>query len=240
MHLAIRSIAARTGAESAHVLLAAYAVALARITGRNPSVAQVVVSNRFRPGFADAVAHVSQTGICVIDVAQCVFDDVVARAWKAATAAYLHGYYDGARHRQLLDDIAARRGEELDLSCYVNDRRSVYTPELGEPLPTEEDLQAALPRTRLRWDRKLPTYDGSFFLHADSGPDSNVPGRIVPDESGLPAVYFAIWADTHRLAPAEIEACARELEAVTVEAAFDAKAPTRVGEHPGAPRDAVR
>lgn len=228
MHLALRSISARTGADGSHVLLAAYAVALARVTGRSPSVAQVIVSNRFRPGFADAVTQVSQTGICVIDVAQCVFDDVVARAWKGATAAYLHGYYDGAKHRELLEEIEARRGERLDLSCYVNDRRGQSAPEPGEKPPTEEDLLAALPRTRLRWDRKLPTYDGSFFLHVDSGPDTNVPGRDVPEERELPAVYFAIWADTHRLAPAEIEACARELEAVTIEAAFDAKAPTRV------------
>jgi hypothetical protein len=228
LHLALRSISARTGADGSHVLLGAYAVALARVTGRNPSVAQVIVSNRFRPGFADAVAQLSQTGLSVIDVADCVFDDVVARAWKAATAAYMHGYYDGAAHRRLLREVAERRGEPVDLSCFVNDRRGAVPPAPGEPLPTEQDLRAALPRTRLRWDRKLPTYDGSFYLHVDSAPDTNVPGRDVPDERELPAVYFAIWADTHQLAPAQIQACARELEAVAVEAAFDAKAPTRV------------
>jgi hypothetical protein len=226
MHLAMRSISARTGAHTSHVLLAAYAVALARVTHRTPSVAQVVVSNRFRPGFADAVTQLSQTGICVIDVADCVFDDVVGHAWKAAAGAFLHGYYDGDAHQRLLEDIARRRGEEIDLSCFVNDRRVAAA---DEPPPTKDDLRAALPRTRLRWDRKQPIFDGSFFLQVDSAPDANVPGRLIPQEQQQPAVYFAIWADTHALAPRDIEACARELEAVTVEAAFDGKAPTRVG-----------
>lgn len=227
MHLAMRSISARTGAHNSHVLLAAYAVALARITRRTPSLAQVVVSNRFRPGFADAVTQVSQTGICVIDVADCVFDDVVARAWKAAAGAYMHGYYEPSAHQRLLDEISRRRGEELDLSCFVNDRR-VLAPD--EPPPTEDELRAALPRTRLRWDRKQPIFDGAFFLQVDSAPDANVPGRLIPEEQQQPAVYFAIWADTHALAPRDVEACARELEAVTIEAAFNGKAPTRVGQ----------
>jgi hypothetical protein len=143
----------------------------------------------------------------------------------------MHGYYEPGAHQSLLDEISRRRGEELDLSCFVNDRR-VLAPD--EPPPTEDELRAALPRTRLRWDRKQPIFDGAFFLQVDSAPDANVPGRLIPEEQQQPAVYFAIWADTHALAPRGIEACARELEAVTVEAAFDGKAPTRVGPWNGA------
>jgi hypothetical protein len=232
MHLGMQSIAARTGADTAHVLLAAYAVATARITGRNPSVAQVIVSNRFRPDFASAVSQLSQPGLCVIDAANSTFDEVVARAWKAATGAYLHGYYDTVRHREMLDRVARERGEKLDLACFVNDRRNQPGPQPGDRLPTEEDLRAALPRTTLRWDRKLPTYDGTFYLQVDSGPDANVPGRITSTEQALPAVYFAIWADTHVLSPADIEAYARELETVIVEAAFDPNVPTRIQPSP--------
>jgi len=228
MHLGLESVAARTGAATSHVLLAAYAVALARITGRNPSVAQVVVNNRFRPGLAQSVSQISQNSLAAIDVADCAFDDVVARAWKAGKDAFMHGYYDIADHAALLEDVERRRGEPVDISCYVNDRRGPDQPGLADRVATEEQLRAALKRTRLRWDRKFPMYDGSFFLHVDSGPDTNVPGRDVPEERESPAVYFAIWADTHCLAPAEIEACARELEAVVVEAALDPGARTRV------------
>ena len=51
------------------------------------------------------------------------FDDVVARAWKAGKDAFMHGYYDIADHTALLEDIERRRGEPVDISCYVNDRR---------------------------------------------------------------------------------------------------------------------
>jgi Condensation domain len=230
MHLAIRSIAARTGADGSHVLLAAYAVALARVTGRSPSVAQVIVNNRFRPGFAEAVSQLCQCGICAIDVADSTFDEVVIRAWKGATDAYLHGYFSTTAHQDTLREIAAERGEPIDISCYVNDRRG-QTPAAEAPdaaLPTPEELSAALAHTTLRWDRAQPTYDGSFYLHVDAQPDTNVPGRVNPGEQDRPAVYFAIWGDTHCFAPADIEACARQLEAVVVEAAFDGEAPTRV------------
>ena len=230
MHLAIRAIAARTGADGSHVLLAAYAVAIARVTGRSPSVAQVVVSNRFRPGFADAVSQLSQCGICAIDVADSTFDEVVVRAWKGATDAYLHGYYSTTGHHDMLREAALERGEPIDISCFVNDRRNQSPSDEAPdaPPPTPQELSAALARTTLRWDRAQPTYDGSFYLHVDAQPDTNVPGRMVPAEQERPAVYFAIWGDTHLMAPADIEACARQLESVVVEAAFDDAAPTRV------------
>jgi hypothetical protein len=224
MHLALRSIAARTGSDTAHVLLAAYAVALARVTGVSPSVAQIVVSNRFRPRFRDAAAQLSQPGLCVVDVADCTFDDVVGRAWNALTSGSLHGYYDPSARRDLLRRLSADRGQEADISCFVNDRRT----STDGALPTEADLAEALKRTVLRWDRKQETFTGRFFLQVDSGPDANVPGRVNAAESPLPAVYFAIWADTHFLAPDDIEACARELEAVTVAAAFDGTVPTGI------------
>jgi hypothetical protein len=64
-----------------------------------------------------------------------------------------------------------------------------------------------------------------------------VPGRMNPAEQERPAVYFAIWGDTQCLAPADIEACARQLETVVVEAAFDGTAPTGLrGDHSGLDR----
>jgi hypothetical protein len=211
MHLAMRAIAARTRTDTSHVLLAAYAVTLARITGRNPSVAQVLVNNRFRPGFADSVSHLTQASICAIDVADAVFDEVVARAWKVATNAYLHGYYNTLAQYELVARVDRDRGAETDISYFVNDRRDQGHP--PGPPPTDDEIQAARPLTTLRWDRKLDTYDGTFYLHVDSVPDG---------------LEFAIWADTGHFAPDAIQACARELEAVTVEAALDPHAHTRI------------
>ena len=212
LHLALQVVAARAGVATGHVLLAAYGVALARVTGRPPSVAQVLVSNRFRPGFADAVCHLTQPGICVIDVgedpAAADLDAVAQRVWRAATTAYLHGYFDPADHRAMLDRLAAERGTPIDISCFVNDRRGPAAALPAVPT-TPEQVRAALPRTTLRWDRTLPTYDGTLYVQVDAG-------------DGLEAaVDLAIWADTHRLSPAQVEACARGIEAAAVAAALN-------------------
>ncbi len=205
MYLALQAVSERTRADTGHVVLAGYAVALARVTGRSPSVAQVLVDNRFRPGFANSVSHLTQPGICVIDVAGRRFDDIVAQAWNAATNAHLHGYFDTMEHQALLARIGRERGEEIDISCYVNDRRGQSAPVVAGS-PTADEIRAALPGTTFRWGSKLDTYDGAFYLHVDAAPD---------------AVEFAIWADTHRLSPADIERSAHELESVIVQAALD-------------------
>jgi hypothetical protein len=212
MHLAMRAVSDRTGCGVGYVFLAAYAVALARRTGRSPTVAQVLVSNRFRPGCAESVSHLTQPGICVIDVVDTTFDDVVSRAWKAATTAYVTGYYDTLRHTALMARLAEERGA-FDISSFVNDRRTQSGPPSVQPPPTPDELRAALPLTTSWWDRKLDTFDGSLYVTIDSAPD---------------AVDLAICADTHHLGPADIEALAREMETVTVEAAFNAAAPTAV------------
>jgi hypothetical protein len=227
--VALRAIAARTGADTSTIVLAAYAISLARVTGQSPSVAQTVVSNRFRPGFGEAVAHLSQVGICAIDVAGCTFDQAVKRAFKAATGAFMHGYFDSRDHTELLRRVEAERGEAVDISCYVNDRRVHPAVEPGEAPPTPEELREALALTRLRWDRTMPAYDGELYLHLDSQTDGNVPGRDIPEETGRPAVYLSLWGDTHRISPADLRAFAEGFEAVLVEAAFDGTVPTGVG-----------
>jgi hypothetical protein len=212
MRLAMPAIAHRTRCGVGYVLLAAYAVALARCTGRNPSVAQVLVNNRFRPGCADSASQLAQLSICVVDVADATFDEAVGRAWKAATSAYLHGYFDTLALYDLLDRIDRERGE-IDISCIVNDRRDQRGPQpLGAP-PTPGELRAALPLTTSWWARKVDTFDSTLNVTVDSAPD---------------AVELSICADTRRLGPAEIQALAAQMEAATVEAAFDGTVPTGV------------
>jgi hypothetical protein len=235
LELGLRAICARTRASSAYVLLAAYAVATARALGRNPGVAQIVVNNRFRPGFADAVTQVSQHGICVVDVADTTFDEVVSRAWKAASGASLHGYYDPEERDRLLDEFGVRQGRPLDLDWHLNDRRSMAEPRDDEGLPPEAELEAslheALPHTQLFWNHKQSSSDGALFIHVDSSLQTFIPDDVTLDEE-RPAVYLQIWADTHHFPPARIEAFARELEATVAQAALDPAAPTGVARPP--------
>jgi hypothetical protein len=217
IHLAVRMIAARTRISTASVLLAAFAVGLARVTGSNPVVAQLIGSNRFRPGLAGTVSPITQTGLCVIDVADITFDEAVARAWRGATGAYKHAYYDPVRHHELIAALGSERGEEIDVGCFYNDRTMMQAREeahdAGGALPTAQELCAALPRSAMRhgYQSDLPN------------PTINV---VVSGMSG--AVDVTMLADTHQVSPADVEATLREMEAVAAASALDPAAPTAV------------
>lgn len=220
MELGLRTVAARTGVGTTYVLLAAYSTAAARVFGRDPGVAQIVVNNRFRPGFADLVSQISQHGICVVDTADASFDEVVERAYKAVTSASFCGYYDPAECAPVLED-AARRG--LDLSWHLNDRRVAAEPG-PESAFDDAELKRLLGRSKFWWDRRIPVFDGALFLQVDSEPMFFE--RLVLAEDG-PAVHLEVWTDTHRFALPQVEAFVREMEAVVVEAALDAAVPFR-------------
>jgi hypothetical protein len=220
MEVAMRAVGARTGADGAAVLMAAYSAAVTRVFGRNPSVAQVVVSNRFRPGLADIVSQVSQHGICVVDAADASFDEVVARAQKAVTSASFYAYYDPVACDKLVEEMASRRGRPMDISWCLNDRRGRLEP-ADTDVPTEAELTRALPRTELCWDRTSPKSDGTLFLHVDTAPLQ--PSRLVVAER-LPAIYMKVWADLQHFENDQVAALIREMEAVVVAAAFDARA----------------
>jgi len=214
-YLAIQAIAARTRVDTSPVLLAAFAVGLTRVTGINPAVLRVMVSNRFRPGFAESVSPVSQTCPCVVDVAGITFDEAVTRAWRASVAAYKNAYFEPVKIRELVESVGKERGEEIDLGLVYNDRR-MSTPRgapSSVPGATAGKLRAALPRTTMRWEDPSDDPLDLCHVHVFDSPD---------------AVNVTVMTDTHYVSPADTEAFLREMEAVTVAAAFDPGAPTGV------------
>lgn len=210
--LAARTVAARAGLGTAPVLLAGFAVALARRTGGNPVVLLLAVSNRFRPGFGAAVGSLAQVSPCVLDVAGISVAAAAARAHRASMLAYKHAYYDPDRRAELVARVSRERGTEIDLSCYVNDRRPPAPPPTG-PHATEAELRQARSAGRLRW--------------------VTVPG-LSPDTLSLDlyeapgAVDLTLSADTEQLSPADMVAVLRGLEDVLVAAAVDPAAGTGV------------
>jgi hypothetical protein len=238
MELGLRAIAARRQVLSPFVLLAAYAVAVARVMGNNPAVALPIVNNRFRPGLTGMVSQLSQPGIIVVDVADATFGQVVDRTWKAAMRASWCGYYDPVDCDRLFDDIAARRGEPLDIWWNYNDRRGMFGTDDGTLPSTEAELLAvmteALPRTEVYWDGKADVADGVLFVEAASRaiwPLPELPDGKVRN-TRLPFVYLRITCDTHRFAPSQIEAFAREMESVVVAAALDTAMATGIRRPP--------
>ncbi|HZM74501.1 MAG TPA: condensation domain-containing protein [Candidatus Limnocylindrales bacterium] len=202
---AVRAVAGRTNIDSGAVLLAAYAVAMARVTGLSPSVAHVVVHNRFRPGFGGSVSHLAQYAPVVIDVRNATFDEIVVQSWRAAIAANKHAYYDAAAYLELAARINGERGDRIDTACYFNDRRG----ESRHAAAGETSRQAildALSYTERTWGSRFDWYDGIFFLQVDADPE---------------AIAIAAWADTHHLAPADLETFTHHFETAVVEAALE-------------------
>ncbi|PZR77443.1 MAG: condensation protein, partial [Candidatus Aeolococcus gillhamiae] len=208
--LAIQAVAARTGAETSTVLLAAFAVALTQVTRINPAVVQVVVNNRFRRDLADVVSPICHHNACVIDVADVPFDQVIARTWRAAVSAYKLGYYDPAGRDELVRRICRERGAEVDLSCFVNDRRMHSRQEPAGPARTPDDIRVALPRSVLTWGGQWDGQGEKCYLFLN-----DVPGTV----------NYELLADTHHLSPADMEAILRGLEAALVQAALHPAAP---------------
>jgi hypothetical protein len=211
-HLAVQAIAARTALDTSAVLLAAYAVALARVTGQNPVVTQLAVGNRFRPALTDVVSTVVQNGLSVIDVADVTFEEAAVRAWRSALGAYQNAYYDPAAHDELLAGLGRARGGTVDIGWVFDDRRSTSHDATSRP-PTGRDIRDALVDTTLGWRDRAARPGEDLTCHVADVPDTT--------EMWVPV-------DTDLLSPEDTETFVREVEAVAVTAALDPDATTRI------------
>jgi hypothetical protein len=203
MHLAMRAAAARGGAPTSSILLAAFAFALTRVTGVHPVVTKVLVSNRFRANLGETVSPVAQHGLLVVDLAGAGFDEVVERVGRAALSAYKHAYYDPAELREMLARLGRERGEEIDIGCLFNDRRIDSRQEAG-PAPGVPEIAAARADTSLEWAAPVPGLNERLLVNVNDAPG---------------AVGITALVDTRHLAPDELESLLRGMEDVLVEAA---------------------
>lgn len=218
--LAARAVAARTGTNTSPVLLTAFAVALARATGKNPVMAMLTVSNRFRPGLADSVSTLSYVSPFMIDLAGVDLAGAVGRAAQGTLSAYKNAYCDPYQQDDVWARVNEERGAAIELSCYYNDRRQDQRGAGEDGPPTAAQIRAALPASRLDWVRDLEMPGSTLYLYVDDAPG---------------AVDFELSADTRYFAPDDLAALVRGIEAVTVEAALDPDATTGVPAVPDGP-----
>ncbi|WP_432830159.1 condensation domain-containing protein [Dactylosporangium sp. CA-092794] len=208
--LAVAAVADRAKVHTGTVLLAAYSVMLGRLSGQPVGAFRIVVSNRFRPGFAPSVSNLALAGLAVVDTAGATFADVVARAWSGQLAAGMHAYYHPRDLWALVERVSAERGTEIDTLCYFNDRRrSAAQAPAGEPAPPPL-ISAALPRTELRWGPRSNEFDATCYLHVDATAD---------------AIELTWRVDTASVSPAMLEDCLRGIESLVVTAALEQPAP---------------
>jgi Condensation domain len=204
MYLAIPAIADRHGGDTSAVLLTAFAIAQARVTGISLSVMQLVVGNRFRPGLSDTVSTVAQSSVSVIDTTGLTFDQAVARARKAAFIAYKDAYYDPVQRDELIARLSKERGEDIDVACYFNDRRNLNREMASGPVPTSADLRAALKLGSLQWrDKPMDPVSERFEVFIE-----DTPGTI----------EVLLCTDTRYMSAGHTEAFAREMETAIVQA----------------------
>jgi hypothetical protein len=213
MFLAVQAIASRTEVDISSVVLGVTAVALARVTGISPSVAQMLVSNRFRPGLADIVSNISQTGLFVVDVTDITVDEAIVRTRQATVKAYKHAYFDLPAWKDLIARVSRERGGEIELSCYYNDRPSEHQPVAVGSGPTRDEIEAAVARTGpMRWTQ-LPFFNERLMVTIDYVPN---------------AIALMVVGDTHFVPRVEVEELARQIESIAVASAFEAGLPTAV------------
>lgn len=211
--LAIRSIAARDMVHTSPILLACFAVGLARVTANNPVLAMILVSNRFRPRFAESVSAVVQVSPFMIDVADISLREAVIRARSGVMATYKNAYYDPYEQDEVIDRIQADRGQEVDLDCFYNDRRNPDRDESADPIATPEEIRAALPLSTMSWPDEIGLPRRSLYLHVDD-PDG--------------AIEFNLSVDRRFFSRPDAESVARAFEAVAVESALDPSALTAI------------
>jgi condensation domain-containing protein len=215
-HLAMLAIGARAGAGPSLVFLTVFMIALARVSGTNPAVAHVLVNNRFRPQLAEVVAPHTQAALFMVDVGEATFDEALTRTRRRSLVSYKHSYYDQRDIEGLEDRIGKERGEELLVGCFLNDRRLESPQARGEvapapPVPAQ--VRAALAQTRLWSEVEQDEPFEPLFVNVNNVPDT---------------IDIMAQADTHHIAPADLERLFRELEGVAVAAAFDGSVPTGV------------
>ncbi|SCF00961.1 condensation domain-containing protein [Micromonospora mirobrigensis] len=216
-YLAVQAIARRTRTDTSRVLLAVIAVAVGRATGVSPLTAKLIVGNRFRPGFAEAIAPLSQNGVLTVDTADTTVDEVVSRARRAAVAAGKYAYYDPAQLEELTARLDGERGHPARVTCRINDRR-VVTRRAAEEGARDDRVTADLIRRRaaetfLVWDGALDHLHEQVFITVEDQPET---------------VYLQVIFDFACFTEAQAERLLRGVEEVAVEAAFDPDTPTRV------------
>ncbi|HEX4722763.1 MAG TPA: condensation domain-containing protein [Pseudonocardiaceae bacterium] len=203
---AVHAIAARNNVRTTPVLLAGFAVALCRLTSTDVAATRLMVSNRFRPGFASSVSPLTQSRAAAIEVADSTFDEVVARSWRALTLAGRHSYFDPHQMSDLVARVGEDRGEDLRVDVVFNDRRRAHLAATPDHMPSRAELAAARQHSVVRWERPLDNYDHTVFFHVNDVPD---------------AFDYQMCADTHRVSPADMESMVRCVEDVLITAAFE-------------------
>jgi hypothetical protein len=209
--MAIHSVAARQRTDDSPALLTSFVVGVGRVTGVHPLLTIMLVSNRFRPGYADSVSALIKVTPFVLDVADRTVGAAVEQAAGRAFNAYKNAYYDAYEQDEVIERVTEERGEGFDLSCYYNDRRQRDRVHAGVAPPTAEQIRAALADSELSWQQDADIPRSKLYLGIDDPPG---------------AVDLVLSADGRYFSREDLAVLARTIEEVAVQAAIQPDTPT--------------
>lgn len=209
--LAIEAVAARARTNTSPVLLASFAIGLARFTGINPVVAMLTVSNRFRPGLGESVSKTTQISPYLIDVADLTLAEAVTVAEQSAMNAYKNASYHPDQQDDVIELVERDRGEAIDLDCFYNDRRLGDRTASG--IASEQEIRDAIGLGEIVWKDEIGMPRRKLYFNVDDPPG---------------AVEFKVSADTRYFTADDMESLVRGVEAVAVETALDGNMQTGI------------
>ncbi|MBV9821509.1 MAG: condensation protein [Actinobacteria bacterium] len=215
---AVLAIAQRTGADVSRAMFAVLSVALGRAMGLDRLRAKVILSNRYRPGFAEVIASLALNGIVSIDLTDATVDQVMARGRQALLASGMNSYYDPDHLNELMARLDAERGYRAEVTLRMNDRRRTTQKWTEEEVRarrvTPADIQSRLGETFFSWDGTLETcHDDAFVTIEDYRSTFHL------------QLIFNMACFTDK----QIEDFVYGVEQVAIEAAFDDDVPAGCG-----------
>ena len=204
--MAIHAVAARERVDDSPALLTAFLAGAAKVTGVTRLLTIMLVSNRFRPGYADSVSALIKIVPFVLDLADLTVGEAVVRARGQALNAYKNAYYDAYDQDEVIARVERERGESFDLSCYYNDRRQRDRVHAGVAPPTAEEIRAALADSELSWKQDVEIPRAKLYLCLDDPPG---------------AVELVLSADTRYFSRDDLAVLALAIEEAAVAAAIE-------------------
>ena len=203
--IASRVLAARYQASPSAVLLTAIAAVLADDT-HGASGVVTMANNRYRTGYADAVAKLNQFGFCRLHTGVgTAFADRLGATFRATLNAYRHSYYNPAVWEETFTNLGHDHNMVLASFLYFNDIRLPRETSIPGSVPDHAGYAALRERTTFGW---LSTPGRSPFRCRIQVVDA-------PDAMGL-----VITVNTPYVSTAHAESLLRDVERVLVEAAL--------------------
>ncbi|MEO6703533.1 MAG: hypothetical protein ABIP57_18850 [Jatrophihabitantaceae bacterium] len=208
--LALPRIVAEHGINSSSAVLAVFALGVAQHTRVSIFSAMMMVSNRFRPGFADSVSALVQISPYMIDVADVTLGQTMARAGSSLLHTYKNAYYDPYEQDALVDRVNADLGVDFDFCCFYNDRRE-QREVAGAELATDEQLAEAVAASSWEWMQQADMSTRKLFANVDDPPG---------------CIEFQMSVDTRHFDADDLLAVLRGIEAAAVQTVLEPDAAT--------------